>query len=749
METPVYDKYTMGEHNWAPGTMIRLAAVPWDATYRDIVDFKDRGEVGDFLANKSYHIRFDKAQTILPGFPVKVDIPYDQALKYNYLQAWNPAYSGTEWPGGSNADGHNSVIEQHTYDRSYFYFIQDIEYCSPNATKLYLQVDVWTTYCVGSNLQFGRCMVERGHALMCNRNEFLNNGSQFLSEPEDLDVGGELVTAKMWAHSLLRADSEEARVIVWASTRIDGDLGNVDNPKLQSADGCQLEGVPNALACYLFDSIADFRHAIDGLRDTPWGTSGIQSCQLINMRWLGQSTMGTFVQVGGQRAYKIDSSEALGRRMQFKMIDSREEWRPSFGGSDSAYRARYGWLKKFRVAPYCMLEMTTDTGTPILLKPELVPTTNGFWVVEYASCAMPSPRIAYLPWGYGRMNGNGEDMDWTDGDDVLILGGEGFDMATWLANLPQFSVLNDGYLNTIASQAHSLAYAAESAAWAQDKARAGAELAYNQATRGIETGLQNNQIQNRLSNQLTQRSNDAAWDSSFINAGMGGLGVIGNLASGNVGGAVTGIAGVAAGMAQTGVATSAASDKTAMSIAASQNIAGNNAAAARYNRDTNREYAQWAAKGDYENAIAGINAKKQDARLTQPTISGQQGGDNLMLSTTGLHLLLKLKQVNWNALRSIGDYWLRYGYAIRKYIHLGEELLGEGAPGYVRNGVLSLMTRYTYWKMGECKIGGDIPEQYKNTVRGIFEKGVTVWKDPDYIIPCDIYDNKPDKDVVF
>lgn len=43
-------------------------------------------------------------------------------------------------------------------------------------------------------------------------------------------------------------------------------------------------------------------------------------------------------------------------------------------------------------------------------------------------------------------------------------------------------------------------------------------------------------------------------------------------------------------------------------------------------RDTNRDYADFAARGDYANQIGAINAKVQDATLIQPTTSGQVMG---------------------------------------------------------------------------------------------------------------------------
>ena len=61
---------------------------------------------------------------------------------------------------------------------------------------------------------------------------------------------------------------------------------------------------------------------------------------------------------------------------------------------------------------------------------------------------------------------------------------------------------------------------------------------------------------------------------------------------------------------------------------------------------------------------------------------------------------------------------------------------------------LSLMSDFTYWKLVECYLEkGDIPEAFKGTMRGIFEKGVTVWRSPDRIGRASVKMNRIDRKV--
>ena len=51
------------------------------------------------------------------------------------------------------------------------------------------------------------------------------------------------------------------------------------------------------------------------------------------------------------------------------------------------------------------------------------------------------------------------------------------------------------------------------------------------------------------------------------------------------------------------------------------------------------------------------------------------------------------------------------------------------------------MSNFTYWKMQQVQVNGTLPELFKETIRGIFEKGVTVWTNPNNINNIDLADN--------
>src|SRR5699024_4313029 len=94
--------------------------------------------------------------------------------------------------------------------------------------------------------------------------------------------------------------------------------------------------------------------------------------------------------------------------------------------------------------------------------------------------------------------------------------------------------------------------------------------------------------------------------------------------------------------------------------------------------------------------------------------------ETLLMSQNAMKLSLRFKMIDNAAIRRIGEHWIRYGYAVNQYVNVGANEM--------------CMTRFTYWKVQNLVVSNSqIPELFKNAIRGIFEKGVTIWADPDRI----------------
>ena len=120
----------------------------------------------------------------------------------------------------------------------------------------------------------------------------------------------------------------------------------------------------------------------------------------------------------------------------------------------------------------------------------------------------------------------------------------------------------------------------------------------------------------------------------------------------------------------------------------------------------------------------------QDARLIQPTTAGQLGGDAFNLAMFKWGVFAKVKTLQPAVMAAIGEYWLRYGYAVNRFGTVPADF--------------QVMSKFTYWKLRETYINAaPMPESFKQTIRGIFEKGVTVWANADDIGMIDLATNTP------
>ena len=135
------------------------------------------------------------------------------------------------------------------------------------------------------------------------------------------------------------------------------------------------------------------------------------------------------------------------------------------------------------------------------------------------------------------------------------------------------------------------------------------------------------------------------------------------------------------------------------------------------------------AEGDYENTIAGINAQVQQMQMTPPTTSGAAGGDSFNLANGIMGVLVRFRTCAPSALRSVGEFMLRFGYFVQRFI--------------TPPASLQCMEKFTYWQMQECYVRGMLPEQARLAIKGMFERGVTVWDRPEYIGVTDWADNDP------
>lgn len=682
---PQFGNFPYEQHKDEYTSKASFHRVPWDQSYRDVVYFQSNATLNAYLdARPKFY--FDDLSYQKMGEPISVGVPFNQMLQWNYLRVTNyvqPVGSATK----------DKVMD-------YYYFVTDVQYVSADNTRLVLQLDVWQTY--ARSVTWGDAYVETGHVGIAENNVNVGDDNILLN-PEGFDLGSDYRVGSTSSWNI--SAGANSLICVVSASDLEGDYGTLDDPKLRTATGSLMEDLPNGAGIYFFKNSGDFKNYMQNTADESWVTQAIISITAVpaTEQDMNASEFET-VSLNGVSAWKPHAGARIPVRSQFIAVTSTDSWTPQ----------KFRHLKKFSVHPYSFYECSSYTGEPMVLKRELMKTRQqgGVTVSDYdvyIHIAPPAPRLAIVPRAYNSPNGSGKED------------GEFLNVAQWISNFPQFSVVNSGYIGTMASQAHSLSQSYKSADWSQQRALAAANTSYDQASAGI--GLANEMNQNQINSMNAQTSLQNT--TTAIRAVKDGAFAIGG---GIASGAKAGPAGMAAGAL--GGAVSAANTGLDAIISTNQNTQSNSIATSlarqqtsaqtgnmAYVRDTNIDLARFGAKGDYSNAIAQINAKVQDAKMTQPSTAGTTGGDAFMLAMFGWKFHVKHKHIPRVAMEAIGSHWLRYGYSVNRYVQLPQDL--------------HVMNAFTYWKCSEVFIKSALcPEPVKRALSGVLEKGFTHWRNP-------------------
>lgn len=690
---------------WSPGSVVRMVNVPFDNTYRDIIDWSE------YMNPKEYVESFEYSQTIMlesmtylaQGRPIRIPTPFSRAVQFNYLMVTNPGRPSNTF----TADYRPTV---------FFYFITDVQYLNPGTTQLILQLDVWTTYY--SRVKFGRAYLERGHMGIAARNSFEEYGRKWLQQPEGIDLGGQHLVTRAYRKVLGDIANKNYDVLITSTIKLDAPYGDKQNPSVSMAIGSSLEGLPNAVD--IWATTADgFFAGMEYLSSYPWISQGIGSVYLVPKGIFGDESTRSVILGGGSWR----TPKSINNKKTFYM--THENFR------DVCMRMLspdFAELKKFMTSPYCVLEFTTYTGNPLEVAPESIDSEK-IGATMWAHIAPPNPQILFSINWHNHLEG--ADVIDVDQSTWKGISGEEFDATTGYQSLPTFAVLNNSALNNLASNAHTIAQQYNGARWQQRRAQRAATASRDIANAGIaatQAGAENTMWGASASADSQSRYNNMRATVQAVQGGMTALGGIVGLNGQAVGAGL--------GQAATAGVNAMISNSQAQSQAHIQNQLTSGASQIsqtqqRAVRDTNYELAQFSANGDYENAVASINAQVQDSQVIPPSVIGQTQGTITPMAAYGLHLDCRVRQVSRNAMTRLGEYWLRYGYAMNTWVRIS---------------YLSLMSHFTYWKLTECYLErADMPETFKGTIRGIFEKGVTVWKSPGMIGTANVRKNRIDR----
>ena len=709
--------------SWPPNSTISLCNVTWDASYRDIVKFSDTADQERYFDGLKKDV-IKNSTMVKFGLPIDLPIAFNRASKYNYM------------------------IVDNDYDfddkRKWYYFIQSVDYVNANVTRFHIMLDVWQSF--QFDVKLGRCFVERGHIGIANDKQNENYGLNYLDIPEGLDLGNTPRIQEDHEFAFMEPNvdtsQESPGILLITTTNIEDDPQSKEDPRLNTATGSDINGVVNGVSIYFLDSTNSFGNFMLVSSKYPWITEGIIGIWMIPKRAVDLRLARKIKPFAGnveeqdKPALNLITMYEISSATYDKVSYTENNFRQIFANH---IPSRYRNLKKLQIYPYSYIEMTLQNGSSLIIQPQYV-GENNLEIHESIWASAPGPRSMYYPEHYA--------------------GGEDLNTAIGVVDWPRLVMVNNQGIAYLASNAHSIQYQYNTADWAQQKTQMGINNAYAQAnagtaynTRQTQLGNQNRNASNAINNSSLQESNDIAAQQqgtdyliSQIQAGVNGAtGVLGQAVGGNIGGAIGAGVGTAVNMGtnwaanEQRTATRTASLANTLMTNAAQTAQANNYSTASTNlsnqqtmqfADMNRSLGLAVASGDYANTIAGINAHVQDAQLSQPSLSGGMGGDAFLYALSKWKVHLRFKMISPAAMRNIGEFWLRYGYYIQRFLVPPESLM--------------CMQKFTYWKMHELYIrSSTCPEEFRLTIKGIFEKGVTVWKNPDDIGVTDYADNDP------
>lgn len=721
---------------WGPGTEVTLCSVPWDSMYRDVFWFDDPSEVISYIEsfNRDNHL----PTTTIEGLtycgqnrPVRVSVPFSEANRFNYLIVRNPSFP----------------VSQSNRATTFFYFITSVEYVAPETTQLTVSLDVWQTY--HHLVDFTSAYVERTHAFEYLSKQMMSTEKQqdlisyynrWLRTPEGVDLGPRMRIVKSWVSSYLNTTPSDLSnrfkftAVIVSTVNLEGDWGSASNPNMSTAYGANVkmsrgldyvgqtdsgEGMRLVSGCtYYSCPLEKLTDVMKSMSNYPWISQGIQDVYIVPTPSLavqpasgaaGSAGLNKVVEVVGHSFFQAAYDYAPDKLTDFF---SREKFiNQNLGPKGILLLKRFA---KFYGAPYMVIEVTANNGQVLTIDPMTLVQNSVEMHVEW-HILPPNPRIVMFPRGLNAMRYNAAwKSDWEYVNEALTID-----------NFPHVPVVNDQSIMAYASNAHSIAQSRASAGWGRDKAMRSAQNSFDQTMHGIRTSnaiMENNLGGQNLQTALTNTAQMAHTQVANANRAINGIG-------GAIGTALTNpLAGI--GKLGSYVQDQVSNDiNTGIDINArnmgnviSQNVTRANQSERNMltgsNAKANLDLANYAARGDYSNAIESINASVADTETVSPSIGGAVGGDAFNWVHNGAVVYARLRMIDPAAILRQGTIWALYGYTVNHFF--------GRLPKKLR-----VMRRFSYWKCMDVRVStAACPQFFVETLRGVLEKGVTVWHEP-------------------
>jgi hypothetical protein len=700
--------------------------------YRDVYWFdgpeKAIEYINDYNKNRYIPTVNIKNLTYCPqNAPVRINIPFSEANTFNYLIVRNSSFP----------------ISQKNRATTFFYFIQSVEYVAPETTQLTVSLDVWQTY--HNLVRFRSAYIERSHCLEQTQKVIANNWSgrdfvrfcrRWLKQPESFSLGERHAIYRSWFGNIITGNLNDFKrqfdyvAIIVSTTNLNADFGTTGNPTLNTALGSNVDSIVPHLkttdqkssihlisgATYYMCDLDKLPKIMEELSKAPWVSQGILDIYYVPANTVqGEDMSGKLSSIGLKKVVRTNNYQVVRVAEHFgpnKLVEFLKVNNNDIKGKNLKRLKRFF---KFYTSPYMFIELSFNNGQVMQVCPEYLNSSNLIDVSVESHLLPPSPRIVAYITGY---NTDKVDTVWKTDTEYV-------NEAMVIDNFPHVPVVNDQSMIWYASHAHSIAQNRNAASWGLDKSTRAADTSFDATMRGIRTGnaiMQNNLGAQNLNTALANTAQMAHQQVNSANRAISGIGGAASTALSNPLSAIGQLGGYVQGQVTSDISTGIDINARNLSNVISQNLTRANQseqnALAGTNAAANRDLAKWASQGDYQQQIASLNASVKDAQITSPSVSGATGGDPFNWIMNGALIFAKLKMVGQDVIRRQGQFWERYGYACDFFLSQLPDRL-------------QAMTRFSYWKCQDVRIvSSACPQTYIDTLRGMLEKGVTVWHSP-------------------
>lgn len=759
-----------------PNVRLKMCNVPWCGDYENTVKFADdNARDAWFDALDGDVINLETMFNVKPDGSAKVPVPVTSAQGYNYLVADLPRMTSDSQPL-EYADGARK--------QRFFYFIQDAQQLSPNATRLVLALDVWTTYI--NDMRFDYVLLERGHAPVAATDvaDYLGNprdNSTYLLTA-DVNTGGEPYIER--ARAVKNYSAEGQRACIVTSCDLPGNLGNASAPFVPVVSEELVSGVLAArVYSVAIGDLVGFLRAME--KNAPWVKQTIQGVffaptDLIIQYW--------DFDLWGFNVSVLGASQRIDKFL--KPV-----------ASDFAYPENAAKFAKLYTYPYAAIRVSDETGASSIVRVEDLGDT-GVEVASALNLIMPYITIDARLLGIAGATDT-LTFQTAEGRTYSYGGAWGDYLKRWDIPIMQVtqSAASRADYSTVYERAHAklaadnaLASSLASNATANTNANNAAQntVDVNAINVAANTAITNNSNQaalngataannklkadcdsdNAASTAITGVNNDviaittANNNAASIGRNIGSV-IAATFSGSGIGAISAGVAGIAdtavsfpsanaaaaisqssnanaAAIAQTnalektlhaaqytaasyGVQSSAATNATNIRNNASTSCAASNASLTRTNAANTKATADANAQRTYATAIDAIQARLNQAGVAAPAVFGA-GANGQGCATAPRALFAQVITQRECDIMNAASAFARYGYTLMREWDMRQ---------------MQVMKHFTYWKCTEvwCSGTGNALEDAQSTVKDILIRGVTVWDAPEDIGRVSIYDN--------